>query len=144
MPGTLVGTNYKDSGFVRRLAITCTADAANGSFPSTNLLTLIQAMTGFSGAAMPEGQLFAIAADVGATAPTEGWGLALTRYGADILDGQCASMPAVDDQVPLERPIVFAGGSVTAASDPVTIDITGNSVNSAVIVLYLYWAARVS
>lgn len=141
MAGTVTLTNIKAAGHVSRVKITCTADAADGSFPSTDLLTLITSQT--SGKQI-EGQLTAVAADIGGTAPTAGWGVALTRYGSDLLEGQCASMPATDRVVTLRRPVLIAGDAASASYDTITIDITRNAVNSAVIVLYLWYAKRVS
>jgi len=139
MPITL--TNLKNSGWVRRVRLSCVADAADGSFPATDLLALITSQTGGS---QLEGAIHAVQADIGSPAPSEGWSLALTRAGADMLDGQCGSMPAVDHFVPLERPILLAGDNVAAAYDTVSIGITGNSVNEAVIDLYLWLVPRPS
>lgn len=139
MAGTIVLANLKTSGWVRRLKLTCTADAADGSFPSTDLLTLITSQT--SGSQL-EGAIGAVQADIGATAPTAGWGLALTRYGSDLLEGQCASMPATDRLVTLRRPVLLAGDNAAAAYDTVTIDLSRNVVNSAAITLYLWLVPR--
>jgi len=139
MPGTITLANLKNSGWVRRLKLACTADAADGSFPSTDLLTLITSQT--SGSQL-EGAIHAVQADVGSPAPSEGWSLALTRAGADMLDGQCGSMPATDHFVPLDRPVLLAGDNVAAAYDTVSISIAGNSVNSAVIDLYFWLVPR--
>ena len=111
--------------------LTCTGDASNGSFPAT-ALGLKRALRGC--------RLEAMETHPGPTAPTALYDITITDDGGfDMLGGAGADRSATVT----ERVVpVVANGIVgtTQVSGVVTLNITNNSVNSAVIVIDLWFS----
>lgn len=129
MAGTVTQTHERRQGSpVGVITLTATADAADGSFPDTAL------------AAKIGGKLLALETNPGATAPTNLYDIALDdAEGHDVLEGAGANRSATLTE---KANIVFSGTSVNppvAKSDVLTLKITNNSVNSAVVVVKLYY-----
>lgn len=126
MAGTI--TQAADTtGPVRRIIFTCTADAADGSFPSTAVTAKFN------------GELLMFITDPQAVAPTVNYDIVLTnQYGADVLGGSAAnrSDTATETAVPV---IGTYFRPYTAKGDTLTLAISNNSVNSAGIVATLYY-----
>lgn len=107
---------------VRRVVLTCTADAADGSFPEFDLTGL-------------EGTLLAVQTNPGATAPTDNYDVTLVDGdGLDRFNGVGLNR----DTTTSER-VVISGAPFVAIGEALTLTITGNSVNSAVIVITIYY-----
>jgi len=123
MAGTVVETHGRALGGIGVVTLTCTADAADGSFPATALTTKIG------------GRVVALETNPGSPAPTANYDIVLTdAEGYDVLQGLAANRSATVTEKP---PIVYSGTSlhpVVAGEDTLTWTITGNAVNSAVIV----------
>jgi hypothetical protein len=126
--GTITQAHYT-IGNVRKVVFTCTADAANGSFPSTAITLPI------------EGRLLALETNPGATAPTDNYDIAITdAEGLDVLQGVGANRDTANTEM---AAVIFASTSVNPVvdeSDTLTLAITNNSVNSATITVVLYYA----
>lgn len=126
--GTITQTHYT-LGSVRKVVFTCTADAANGSFPATAITEKF------------EGRLIALETNPGTTAPTDDYDIAITdAEGLDVLRGVGANRDTANTEV---AAIVFSSTSVHPVvddTDTLTLAITNNSVNSATIVIVLYYA----
>ena len=124
-----IAQSYVSVGNVRKVVFTCTADAADGSFPSTALTTKF------------EGRLIAIETNPGATAPTDNYDIVLTdAQGLDVLQGVGANRDTANTEM---ANIIFASTSlhpVVDESDTLTLAITNNAVNSATIVIVVYYA----
>jgi hypothetical protein len=106
---------------IYKYTATCTADSSDGSYPSTSGSTW-----------NIDGFVLLVETDPGSTAPTDNYDIVLNdKYGADIMGGDLADR----DSSATERVkrVEFVDGRIT----PV---ITNNSVNSAVIVIYIYVA----
>lgn len=126
MAGTVVLTSHSDPGTVRRAVITCTADAADGSFPATTLAALGLAFNG---------TIVSVQTNPGATAPTDDWDLTLVDGdGIDRFAGICLNRDTTTSE--LERP-----HAIVEKGETLTLTIAGNSVNSAVIVITLLYAS---
>ena len=127
MAGTITQTHNK-LGKIGVITFTCTADAADGSFPSTTIDDAI------------EGKLLALETNPGATAPTDNWDVAITdAEGVDVLQGCGANRHTTTSQ---KAAIVFSGTSLNPPvdkTDTLALVITGNSVNSAIAVIKLYY-----
>jgi hypothetical protein len=126
--GETVGTN---SG-MKTITFTCTADASNGSFPATNLST--DNTTFISGY-----YLIMAVTKPGSPAPTNLWGATVTSAnGTDVMGGNMASQSSSlnKQQVP-QIGTVYGPRPINSA---LTLNITGNSVNSAVITVLLYFS----
>lgn len=117
------------TGNIRKITFTCTADASDGSFPSTVITTKF------------EGRLIALETNPGSTAPTDNYDIAITDgEGVDVLQGVGANRDTANSEV---AQIVVSGTSlrpVVDETDTLTLAITGNSVNSATVVITLYYA----
>ncbi len=126
--GTITQAHYT-IGNIRKVVFTCTADAANGSFPSTAISIPI------------EGRLLAIETNPGSTAPTDNYDIAITdAEGLDVLQGAGQNRDTANTEM---AAIVFASTSVHPAvdeSDTLTLAITNNAVNSATITIVVYYA----
>lgn len=127
MAGTVVVTSREQSGQIRKIELTCTADAANGSFPAV---------------AVPqfEGHLRALRTNPGAVAPTALYDITLVdQDGVDRLQGKGADRHQTNSEDAL---VVYTGTSnspTVAADDVLLLTINNNSVNSAVIVVTLVY-----
>ena len=128
MAGT-VTQSYTSIGHIRRVTLTCVADAADGSFPSTALTTKI------------EGRLLKLVTNPGATAPQANYDVALTdQHGSDVLQGLGANRHTSNTET---APLFYTGTSTHPSvdeSDTLTLAVTGNNVNSAITVIDLYYA----
>lgn len=128
MAGTVTQTASL-AGNLRRLTFTCTADAADGSFPATDATTRI------------EGRLLKLVTNPGSPAPTDNYDVVLNdQHGADVLQGVGANRHTSNTQ---EVAIVYSGTGTHPSvdeSDTLTLAVTGNSVNSAVTVIDVYYA----
>lgn len=127
MAGTVVLAHTK-RGPVGVITLTITADAADGSVPDTPLTTKIS------------GRLLALETNPGATAPTANYDLTLVDDdGHDVLEGVGANRHTSTTE---KVSIVYSGTAVhppVAKSDTLTLNVDGNSVNSAGIVAKLYY-----
>lgn len=113
---------------VRMLTFTCTADSTDGSFlamPFTQ--THVDKITGYF--------LYKLILNPGATAPTDNWDFTITDSdGIDLLGGTGANMHTTNSAMiapKLNSTTYFAQPIFTAP----TLNITGNSINSAIIVI---------
>ncbi len=126
MAGTVTQTHTK-RGPVGVVTLTCTGDAADGSFPATDLTTKIS------------GKIIAIETNPGATAPTDNYDVALDDAdGHDVLEAAGANR----DTANTEKAAVAFGtyfGSPVSISDVLTLKVTNNSVNSAITVVTIYY-----
>lgn len=109
--------------------IACTADAANGSYPAAAINGLnIPGWQGY--------YLARVEINPGSPNPTANYSVTVTdAAGVDQLSGQATQLPAAMPQ----------SFGVTASSIPVngihTVNVTGNSVNSAIVNISLYWSS---
>lgn len=129
MAGTVTQTSLPDSvGGVKVITLTCTADASDGSYPSTALTKKFS------------GYLLALETNPGTTAPTANYDIAITDAdGHDVLEGVGADRHTSSTE---KVSIVYSGTAVhppVASSDTLTLAITNNSANSAVTVIKLYY-----
>jgi hypothetical protein len=128
MAGTVTQA-YTSIGNIRRVTLTCTADGADGSFPSTALTTPI------------EGRLLKLVTNPGATAPQDNYDIVLNdQHGFDVLQGVGANRHTTTTQ---EAVIVYSGTGTHPCvdeSDTLTLVVTGNNVNSAITVVDVYYA----
>ena len=132
MAGTITQALTSNIAPVKVITFTCTADSSDGSFPATTVT-----------AADIKGSLLQIVTDPsGDTAPQDNYDITLTESGgADLLLGVGANRDTADTEVA----IVQSSGarSVVAETDTLTLTITNNNVNSAIVVIKLYWSEGV-
>jgi hypothetical protein len=110
------------------LTFTCTADAANATYPST-------AISAANANNLKGWYLYKLITNPGSTAPTDNWDFTLSDGdGIDVLGGAGANRHTTTSQMiaPLLTTGVYFAQPVL---DAWTLAITGNSVNSAVIVI---------
>ncbi len=123
-----VTTVHTTLGNIRKLVFTCTGDSSDGSFPNTELPKF-------------EGRLLALETNPGTTAPTDNYDITIEDAdGHDVLEGVGADRDTANTEKAL---VVYSSTSVhpaIAESDTLTLKIAGNSVNSAGIVITLYYA----
>lgn len=113
---------------VRVLTFTATADAADGSYPST-------AMSAATLSKLKGWYLYKVITNPGSTAPTDNWDFTLSDTdGIDVLGGNGANRHTTTSQMiaPLLTTGVYFAQPVLNAW---TLAITGNSNNSAGIVI---------
>ena len=113
-------------GNVGVITLTATGDASNGSFPAVALIAKIS------------GKLLALETNPGATSPTSLYDIALDdAEGHDVLEGAGANLHATNT----EKSAVLLSSlhPPVAKSDVLTLKITNNSVNSAIIVIKIYY-----
>jgi hypothetical protein len=126
--GTITQTHYT-IGNIRKVVFTCTADAANGSYPATAISAPI------------EGRLIQLITDPGSTAPTDNYDITLVdANGLDVLQGVGANRDTANTEA---AAVVFTSTSVNPVvdeSDTLTLTIANNSVNSATITITLVYA----
>ncbi len=131
MAGTITQSHGK-LGAVRVITFAATADASDGSFPNTALADKI------------EGRLLALETNPGGTAPTDNYDVTLEDgEGFDVLEGVGANRDTANTE---KAAIVVSGTSVhpiVANSDALTLKLANNSVNSAGVVLKLYYSPGV-
>lgn len=126
MAGT-VTFNHDRSGDIGRITATCTADAADGSFPAT-------ALPSFSG------RIVSLRCNPGATAPTDNYDITLVDGdGLDRLQGVGANRDTANSE---EALVVYTGTAEhppVGSNETLTLTIANNSVNSAVIVVTIVY-----
>ena len=126
MAGTVVETITSGFGRMEVITLTCTGDASDGSFPATALTNKFS------------GYLLALETNPGATAPTANYDIVLNdAEGVDVLAGVGANRHTTTS----EKVAIIWATSLNPpvhASDTLTWTITGNSVNSAIVVAKLY------
>lgn len=127
MPGTVTETAYT-AGHIRRVSFTCTADAAAATYPATTLTHKI------------DGKLLKLVTNPGAVQPTDNYDITITdQNGIDVLQGVGANRDTLNSE---EAAIVYSGTNVqpcVSFGDTLTLNVSGNSVNSAVTVIDLYY-----
>lgn len=130
MAGTVVQSHTK-RGPIGCVTLTVTADVADASVPNTDLVTKIS------------GRLVALETDPGTTAPTANYDITLEDgNGLDVLQGVGANRSTSATE---KAAIVFSGTSVhppVAMVDTLTFKVTNNAVNSAGIVVKLYYEGQ--
>ncbi len=133
MAGTIVETHSK-RGPIGLITLTCTADAADGSYPAQALATKFS------------GELLRMVTNPGATAPTNLYDVVLNDGDSvDVLYGAGANLlTATTEDNPIQVIAdVTAKGHLMhppiSVEDVLTWTITNNSVNSAIIVAKLYY-----
>jgi hypothetical protein len=130
MAGTISESLTCDVAPVKVVTFTCTADSSDGSYPATTVSANIK------------GRLLQIVTDPQSTAPQDNYDITVTdSVGADLLLGVGANRDTSNTEVA----IVESNGahSVVAETDTLTLTITNNNVNSAGIVIKLYWSEGV-
>lgn len=127
MAGTVTET-HTARGPIGCVTLAIVADASDGSVPSTALVTKIS------------GRLLALETDPGATAPTSNYDIVINdQNGIDVLQGVGANRHTSTTE---KVPIVYSTTSMhppVAKSDTLTMAVTNNSVNSALITVKLYY-----
>lgn len=127
MAGTVV-LQHCTIGNIRNVIATCTADAADGSFPATLLPAI-------------EGRILALATNPGATAPQDNYDVTLVnQHGYDVLQSLGLNRHTTSTQ---QVPILYSSTGTHPAvdeTDTLTLTIAGNNVNSAITVIELYYA----
>lgn len=134
MAGTVTQATTTLVDHVKVVTLTCTADSSDGSYPSTDLTGVPNNGKG--------GRLLQIATDPGATAPQDNYDIALTEdNGADLLLGVGANRDTSNSEVA----VIESNGAhaVYAGTDTLTLAITNNNVNSAIVVIKLYFTEGV-
>jgi hypothetical protein len=127
MAGTVTLAHY-EIGSVRKVVATIVADAADATVPDTELPAI-------------EGRLLALVTNPGATAPTDNYDLTIEdQHGHDVLEGVGANRSTSATQ---KVPVVYSGTAVHPVvdeADTLTLKIANNAVNSAEIVVELYYS----
>ena len=127
MAGTVVETITSGHGRIEIITLTCTADAADGSYPATALTNKFS------------GQILQVETDPGSPAPTASYDIVLTNAGSyDVIQGLGANRHTSNTET---VNVVFSGTGthpMVHVSDTLTWTITNNSVNSAVVVAKIY------
>jgi hypothetical protein len=124
-PWTPIGLNY-GGGYI--ITFTCTGDATDGSFPATAISTAnMDLLRGL--------YLYYLVVTTGTVKPTNLWDMTMTiKSGTlDILGGT-----GIDRGITIPEeiyPKIGSSGFPKPAYETITLNITGNSVNSAAIVI---------
>ena len=121
----------RDGNMMMKFILTCTADSANGSFPPTTL-GFSNALRGF--------RLESMETDPGPVSPTGLYDVTVTDAGGyDLLGGAGVNRSATVTERAV--PVITTGivGTV-AVNGNTTINITGNSVNSAQTTITLFFS----
>jgi len=130
MAGTVVETS-EQNGPVGVITLTCTADAADGSFPATALLAGIS------------GKIVRLVVNPGSPAPTDLYDLTLDdEDGFDVLQGLGANLLTATAE---DKSVVLSGTEIhphVTRSNTLTATLTNNSTNSAVTVIKIYFEGR--
>ena len=124
-PWTPIGLAY-GGGYI--ITFTCTGDASDGSFPATAISDAnMELLSGL--------YLYEVVIKTGTAKPTNLWDMTMTiKSGTlDILGGTGADRGIT---IPEEiYPKIGSVGFAKPAYETITLNITGNSVNSAAIVI---------
>ena len=130
MAGTVTQANVK-RGPIGVVTLTVTGDDSDGTVPDTNLTTKIS------------GRLLALETNPGATAPTSNYDITLEDAdGHDVLEGVGANRHTSTTE---KVAIVFSGTEIhpsVGVDDTLTLKIANQSVNSADIVVKLYYEGQ--
>jgi hypothetical protein len=113
---------------IQKITLTCVGDAADGSFPATVIAHKFS------------GRIIEIVTNPGATAPTANYDIVVNRETLDVLQGVGANRHTSATEA---APVVFSGTSlhpIIHESDTLTLAVSGNSVNSAIVVIDIYIA----
>lgn len=126
MAGT-ISQDHERRGDIGVITCTCTGDAADGSFPATTLDVKIS------------GRLLALETNPSAVAPSANYDITLVdNEGLDVLHSCGLNRhTSTTEKVPIVFGTYF--NPPVEKSDDLVLTITGNSVNSAVIVVKLYY-----
>lgn len=123
--GTITQTKSKVSSNVTLWTFTCTADSADGSFPATASSSDI------------EGYVILVVTNPGATAPTDNYDITLTdEDSVDVMGGELANRDTSNSEQAI--PLVGNAYSPRWVQETLTLNISNNSVNSAIIVVKVY------
>ena len=107
------------------LTLTCTADASDGSFPST----ATRVINGF---------VYLVKTNPGTTAPTDNYDITLTdEDGVDIMNGELADRDSSDTECAV--PEIDGLPATYPVDGTLTLAISNNSVNSAGVVVKIYY-----
>jgi len=120
MAGT-VTTVHQKLGRIRKIILTCTADASDGSFPDTTLPII-------------EGKILALRTNPGSTAPQDNYDITVEDGDAiDILQGVGANRDTSNSE---GAAVVYATSvhPPVTITDTLTFKIANNNVNSAIVV----------
>jgi len=134
MAGTVTQATTTLVDHIKVVTLTCTADASDGSYPATALTGVPNNEKG--------GRLLQIATDPGATAPQSNYDIVLTEGGgADLLLGVGANRHTSNSEVA----IIESNGAhpVYAGTDTLTLALSNNNVNSALVTIKLYFTEGV-
>lgn len=141
MAGTITGVltrvqTQQGRPQVTKLVLTCTGDSSNGSFPATVLNPLAQDSDGTS-FDIRGLQLYSMKVIPGSTGPTADSDVTITdEYGVDLMGGKGTDL--LKNSAKSWALFGPSGYSVSALiTGNITITITNNSVNSAVITIVL-------
>jgi hypothetical protein len=114
------------SGYLKELKIVCTFDGSDGSFTSVKIREM-------------EGFLFTVITDPdGVTAPTDQYDITLTdSRGLDVMGGALANRSNTTTE--MTYPILNSNYTSIPVKDQLTLNITNNSVNSAIVTIVIYY-----
>lgn len=118
------GTLHSVGTSIIQVAVTCTADAADGSFPDV----LIENVGG---------NLLSVYVDPGTTAPTTAFDMTveLGTTGIDLLGGAGADIATAADA--MITPLIGTPSVPAGFAGNLTVTLSNNSVNSATVTYYL-------
>lgn len=141
MAGTVVVTSDTvfgetwGKGYSREILLTCTADASAHTYPSTELVAMVDAAFSITkGRTLQGWGLWMIETDPGATGPTDDTDFVLnSANGTDMLGGNGAN--AIDNAT---NNIVYPPVSPMFIGPSITLVISNNAVNSAIVYIKLY------
>jgi hypothetical protein len=118
------------------VTMTCTADSADQSYPATVIRGTDT--TGIGANVLLGWYLYSIKTISGATAPTDGYSVTVKDdSGFDLLGGKGLTAQSSSKTVPVKVFAFPSGGGFSPISGPLTLAVTGNSVNSANITVTL-------
>jgi hypothetical protein len=123
-----IDTNFVEKSRVQMVVtFTATADASDGSFPSTATSTdITNKIKGY--------YLYKLITNPGSTAPTDNYDIVLNdEDGIDLLGGNGANRDTTNSEA--TYPVIGSQPFAQPILGPITLVITNNSVNSAGIVI---------
>ena len=128
MAGTVTFAHYIDGG-LKKVVATCTGDASDGSYPATALPSI-------------SGKLIGLETNPGSTGPTANYDITLPDDdGLDRLQGKGANRHTSNSEYESILIGATAEHPPAAKGDTLTLTLTNNSVNEAVVVVTLYYEA---
>ena len=115
-------------GNIRVIILTCTADAAAATYPTTEVSAF-------------EGRLIKMVTNPGSPAPTDDYDIVINnQHGTDVLGGRGANRDTANNEEVELWDNEPTGQITITTGDTLSIIISNNSVNSAVTVVTLYYA----